>query len=120
MARILVVDDNPDERLIYSAVLHYHGHTVDEAADARVGIQLAQDRQPDVILMDVHLPVMNGLLAAEILKATPNTSSIPILCLTGYDVNPAHAIASGCNEFLRKPVAPTDLTRVVDSLLSRS
>lgn len=118
MARILVVDDNPDERLIYSAVLHYHGHTVDEAEDARTGIQMAQSKSPDIILMDVHLPVMNGLLAAEILKASPETSAIPILCLTGYDVNPAHAIASGCSEFLRKPVAPTDLTRVVDSLLT--
>ena len=117
MARILVVDDNADERLIYSAVLHYAGHVVEEAADARTGIEIAKAKQPDAILMDVHLPVMNGLLAAEILRATPATSSIPILCLTGYDVNPTHAIASGCSDFLRKPVSPTELTRVVERLL---
>src|SRR5687768_2281648 len=97
MAKILVVDDNADERLIYSAVLHYHGHEVDEAGDARQGIELARTRSPSVILMDVHLPVMNGLLAAEILRATPETSEIPILCLSGYDITLTQAKAAGCN-----------------------
>lgn len=119
MARILVVDDNADERLIYSAVLHYAGHTVDQAADARNGIELAKTVHPDAILMDVHMPVMNGLLAAEILRATPATSAIPILCLTGYDVPKAHALASGCSRLLRKPVSPVELTQVVKELLER-
>ena len=120
MAKILVVDDNADERLIYSAVLHYHGHEVSEAEDGKSGIDLAKRTLPNVILMDVHLPILNGLMATEILKASPETADIPIVCLTGYDINPAHAISSGCSHFLRKPVSPSDLTRTVNSLLASS
>lgn len=118
MAKILVVDDNADERLIYSAVLHYHGHEVQQAEDARTGIDLAKRGMPQVILMDVHLPVMNGLLATEVLRATPETSEIPVVCVTGYDINPAHAMAAGCSWFLRKPIIPGDLVRVVDLLVA--
>ena len=118
MARILVVDDNADERLIYSAVLHYHGHAVSEAGDAREGVEQARATIPDIILMDVHLPVMSGLLATEILRATPETAHIPILCLSGYDVTKAQTEAAGCNSFLRKPVSPSELSRMVDALLN--
>ena len=120
MAKILIVDDNADERLIYSAVLHYHGHEVSEAVDGKAGIDMARSTQPAVILMDVHLPVMNGLLAAEILKASPDTSDIPIVCLTGYDISRSHALESGCCQFLRKPVSPSELTQAVDSLLAEA
>jgi CheY-like chemotaxis protein len=118
MAKILVVDDNADERLIYSAVLHYHGHDVDEAADARTGIDLAKSGMPNIILMDVHLPVMNGLLATELLRATPETANIPVVCVTGYDLNPANAFASGCSHFLRKPISPGELVDTVNILLA--
>jgi two-component system, cell cycle response regulator DivK len=118
MAKILVVDDNADERLIYSAVLHYHGHEVEEAADARSGIDLAKTRMPNIILMDVHLPVMNGLLATEVLRATPETADIPVVCVTGYDLNPANAFAAGCSQFLRKPISPGDLVNTVNTLLA--
>lgn len=113
-----MVDDNADERLIYTAVLHYHGHEVQEAADARTGIELAKRGLPQVILMDVYLPVMNGLMATEVLRATPETSEIPVVIVTGYDVSPADAIAVGCSSFLRKPISPSDLVSTVNRLVA--
>jgi CheY-like chemotaxis protein len=117
MAKVLVVDDNADERLIYAAVLHYHGHDVQQAEDARTGIDLAKSGLPAVILMDVYLPVLNGLMATELLRATPETAEIPVVCVSGYDINPAHAIAAGCSSFLRKPISPNDLVKMVNQLV---
>lgn len=114
-----MVDDNADERLIYSALLHYHGHEVLEAHNAQVGLDTARRTIPAVILMDVHLPDMNGLRATEILRSIKETSGIPVICVTGYDVMPAAARAAGCADFLRKPVSPPDLIRSVAAVLSR-
>jgi CheY-like chemotaxis protein len=117
VARVLLVDDNPDERLIYSSILLHHGHHVDEAGDAISALELARNSSPDIILMDVHLPIMNGLLATEILRELPETTRIPVICLTGYDVSAQDADAAGCVRLLRKPVDPKRLVEAVDSVL---
>src|SRR5688572_16061756 len=117
MARILVVDDNADERLIYSALLHYHGHEVVEAPTGHAGVETARRMMPAVILMDVHLPDIDGLKATERLKGMKETSKIPIICVTGYDVIPSAARASGCVDLLRKPISPGDLIRSVAKVL---
>jgi CheY-like chemotaxis protein len=117
VARVLLVDDNPDDRLIYSSILLHHGHEVDEAGDAIHALELARNAAPDLILMDVHLPIMNGLLATEILRELPETSRIPVICLTGYDVSASAAISAGCVRFLRKPVEPKKLVDTVAAVL---
>jgi len=117
MPVILVIDDNDDERQIYSAVLHYNGFDVEEATNALSGIDLAKALKPAAIVMDVRLPGLNGLLATEILRATPETSRIPVVCVSGYDVPPAQATEAGCERMLRKPVPPTDLVLAVRAVI---
>ena len=117
MGRVLVVDDNADERLIYSAVLKHHGHEVEQAGDGAGAVELARSLIPDLIVMDVHMPVMDGLLAAQAIRAHQATSGIPILCVSGYDVYPSQAAAAGCSRFLRKPISPKVLIEAVGALL---
>lgn len=109
MALVLIVEDNSDERAVYAALLFYNGHDVLEAADGQEGIQVAKAERPDVILMDVRLPTLNGLLAAEILRATPETQAIPVICMTGFDLSRERAEESGCRQLLRKPIPPSML-----------
>jgi CheY-like chemotaxis protein len=120
MARILVIDDNPDEQRIFAAVLRHYGHEVEQAGDAASGIEWARRQAPDLILMDVLLPAMNGLRAAEVLRAAPETARTPIICLTGFDISPARALAAGCSHFLRKPVPPSRLAAEVERLARQS
>jgi CheY-like chemotaxis protein len=120
MGRVLVVDDNADERLIYSAVLKHHGHEVEQAGDGVGAVELARSLIPDLIVMDVHMPVMDGLLAAQAIRAHQATAAIPILCVSGYDVYPSQAASAGCTRFLRKPISPKMLVETVGALLDRS
>jgi len=110
---VLVVEDNADERAVYSALLYYNGFDVVEAEDGQDAIQLAKTRDPDVILMDVRLPTLNGLLTTEILRATAETQSIPVVCMTGFDLSRERAEESGCRQLLRKPIPPAMLVDAV-------
>lgn len=113
MPLVLVVEDNADERAVYSALLFYNGFDVLEAADGQEAIQLAKAREPDVILMDVRLPTLNGLLTTEILRVTAETRSIPVVCMTGFDLRRERAEESGCRQLLRKPIPPAMLVDAV-------
>lgn len=118
MALVLVVEDNVDERAVYVALLFYNGYEVLEAGDGQEAIQLAKSASPDVILMDVRLPTVNGLLTTEILRATPETESIPVICMTGWDLSRERAQESGCRQLLRKPIPPTMLVNAVKDALA--
>ncbi|MEK7684452.1 MAG: response regulator [Verrucomicrobiota bacterium] len=106
MAKILLVEDNEMNRDMLSRRLERRGHTVLVAADGTEGVALAQSTGPDLILMDMSLPVMDGWEATRRLKAAPETQRIPVIALT------AHAMASdeqkareaGCDDFDTKPI----------------
>ena len=112
---ILLVEDHEDNRIVYSTILEHYGYTVVLAGDGAEGVRLARERRPDLILMDVSIPVMDGWEATRTLKADPETASIPVIALT------AHALASdqeratevGCDGYLAKPVEPR---RVVEEV----
>ena len=120
--RILVVDDYPDAREMYSEYLDYCGFEVVEAANGMEALQRAVDAQPDVILMDLSLPVMDGWEATRRLKADARTAGIPVVALTG------HALAgisegarkAGCDAFVTKPCLPQDLVEEVRRVLART
>ncbi|MGH8601363.1 MAG: response regulator [Gammaproteobacteria bacterium] len=82
MWRILVVEDSPTNMILAVEILGFAGHTALEAKTAAEGIAMARSEHPDVILMDIHLPDMDGVAATEILKADPATRDIPIIALT--------------------------------------
>jgi CheY-like chemotaxis protein len=120
--RVLVVDDYPDAREMYSEYLAYSGYEVIEAATGIEALQRAIDDQPDIILMDLSLPVMDGWEATRRLKADDRTAGIPVVALTG------HALAgisegakrAGCDAFVTKPCLPEDLVHEIKRVLERT
>ena len=119
---VLIVDDSVHVREMYAEYLDYRGFRVMCAADGNGGIQLAISVQPDVIVMDLAMPNVDGFDATRTLKRHSRTSRIPIVILTGYsDVATLKQGASqaGADMFLAKPCLPEDLERHVRSLLER-
>ena len=113
LKQILVVEDDPHLRQIYTKLLYYNGFDVLAAATASAGIGIARSAKPDAILMDYALPDINGLAAAGILHASPETSEIPVICVSAYDVPHDRATAAGCQNVLKKPVDGYALTMAV-------
>ncbi|HKT81867.1 MAG TPA: response regulator [Vicinamibacterales bacterium] len=121
-ARVLVVDDYADAREMYSEYLQFSGFDVCQAANGMEALQKAVDEQPDIILMDLSLPVMDGWEATRRLKADNRTAAIPVVALTG------HALAgisegarkAGCDAFVTKPCLPEDLVKEIKRVLAAS
>ena len=120
MKTILLVDDHGDSRYVYSTVLRHSGYRVVEAKDGGEGVQLAQQHKPDVVVMDLQLPFMDGYQATEVLKADPETAHIPVVAVSVHsrDVDQARAQAVGCDSFLAKPCEPTRLVQEIRRVLA--
>lgn len=119
---ILIVEDSPEGRDIYAMALEAAGYAVLQAWDGAEGIRIATDARPDLIVMNVSMPHVNGVDAIEILKAHPATEHVPILVVTGH-VTPMvrdGAWEAGCDDFLSKPVRPGELVaKVTDCIEQR-
>jgi CheY-like chemotaxis protein len=119
--RVLLVDDYPDAREMYSEYLQYSGFDVIEAGNGIEALQQAIEQEPDIILMDLSLPVMDGWEATRRLKADRRTARIPVVALTG------HALAgisegarrAGCDAFVTKPCLPEDLVKEIRKVLEQ-
>jgi CheY-like chemotaxis protein len=112
---ILVVEDDPANRDYARAVLEGEGFEVEAVESAELALKLIGRRTPDLILMDIQLPGMDGLELTRRLKADPATEPIPIVAMTGQTM-PIHqraAMAAGCAGFIGKPATPTALTSEV-------
>ena len=109
--RVLVVDDAPDTRDLYADYLGQRGFDVATAANGEIGIDLAVRLKPDVIVMDLTMPRINGISATHHLKHDPRTRRIPVILLTGYAFRAIQegAIEMGVDVFLTKPCLPEDL-----------
>ncbi|MDA8418285.1 MAG: response regulator [Desulfobacteraceae bacterium] len=103
---ILVVDDEEMQRKMLSKILGALGYAVLEAEDGRVAVELAGLRHPNLILMDIQLPVMDGLAATRRLKDDPQTQAIPVIALTALAMSGdrERALAAGCDDYLAKPI----------------
>lgn len=120
MARILLVEDDGFTATLVTHILTDGGHTVIRAADGLQGVAKAVDEKPDLIVMDLGLPSMNGWDATRTLKTDPKTKPIPILALTA-NLTPddrEEAYDAGCDAFLTKPVASDVLLSRIGELLS--
>jgi CheY-like chemotaxis protein len=122
MAKILLVEDNEMNRDMLSRRLERRGFSVIIAADGGVGIEQARTAAPDLILMDMSLPVIDGWEATRILKADPATAKIPIIALTAHAMaeDRAKAMAAGCDDFDTKPVELPRLLSKIDAMLKNS
>ncbi len=120
MARILVVEDNPANMKLAQLLLDKAGHTVSCAVDAETGLALARAERPDLILMDVQLPGMDGLAATAILKMEPATAQIPVIALTAMAMkeDQEKSQIAGCDAYIAKPLRYQELYAVIDALLA--
>ncbi len=117
--RVLLVDDYRDARDMYGEYLEYSGYQVIQAANGIEALQRAIDDQPDIILMDLSLPVMDGWEATRRLKADQRTANIPVVALTGHALAgiSERAKEAGCDAFVTKPCLPEDLVREIQRVL---
>ena len=119
MARILVVDDEPHIIKLVAFTLERRGHDVLSAPDGPTGIELATSESPDLIFMDVMMPMMTGLEALEALKASPETGEIPVVMLSAKSqaYEQEEGLNLGASRYVTKPFAPADLTGVISDIL---
>ena len=117
---ILVVDDYQDAREMYAEYLQYSGFRVAEARNGNEAVAQARSLRPDLILMDLSLPGMDGWEATRVLKADEATKHIPIVALTGHALAGASegARKAGCDSFVTKPCLPDDLVVEVKRMLN--
>jgi two-component system cell cycle response regulator DivK len=120
MARVLIVEDNADNMLLTVMLLESAGHTALCAVDAEAGLALARDEHPDLILMDVQLPGMDGLEATALLKRDEATRAIPVLALTALAMNgdEERIRAAGCDGYIAKPMSIQHFIATITSQLS--
>lgn len=121
MAKILLVEDNEMNRDMLSRRLSRKGHEVFIAVDGAEGVDMALSKIPDLILMDMSLPVLDGWEATRQLKATPETKHIPVIALTAHAMagDREKCFAAGCDEYDTKPVEFPRLLGKIDRLLSQ-
>ncbi len=119
MARVLVIEDNAANMKLTSLLLLSVGHTVLCAADAETGLTLARADRPDLILMDIQLPGMDGLAATAMLKQDPATAAIPVIALTAMAMKEDRekTRAAGCDAYIAKPLRYRELYAAIDALL---
>ena len=116
---VLVVDDFADNREMYSEYLAFSGYEVIEAKNGKEALDAAHDRLPDIIVMDLSLPVMDGWEATRRLKADDRTKRIPVVALTGHALagHSKGAKEAGCDSFLAKPCLPDQLVAEIRRML---
>ncbi len=121
MAKILLVEDNEMNRDMLSRRLERKGYTVVLAVDGAAGIAQASAETPDLILMDMSLPIIDGWTATSRLKADPATAGIPVIALTAHAMaaDRDKALGAGCDDFDTKPVELTRLLGKIEVLLKR-
>ncbi|MBD2311401.1 response regulator [Desertifilum sp. FACHB-1129] len=122
MVKILLVEDNEMNRDMLSRRLARKGFEVILALDGQQGVEAARNQFPDVILMDMGLPIMDGWQATAILKAEPQTRSIPIIALTAHAIagDREKCLAAGCDDYDTKPIDWGRLLAKIERLLQRT
>lgn len=119
MAVLLIVEDTPANMKLADILLTRAGHTVLHAVNAEAGLLLAATERPDLILMDIQLPGMDGLTATTLLKKDPVTAAIPIIALTALATKSdrERSERAGCDGYISKPLRYQELYSTIDSLL---
>jgi two-component system cell cycle response regulator DivK len=122
MAKVLIVEDNAANMTLAVFLLQSAGYAVISATDAEAGLTLARDEQPDLILMDVQLPGMDGLQATVLLKGAAETRSIPVIVLTALAMkgDQERILAAGCDGYITKPMDYQEFLATVCAQLVRT
>jgi two-component system, cell cycle response regulator DivK len=119
MPKVLIVEDNAANMALATFLLQSAGHTVVTATDAEAGLTLARQEQPDLILMDIQLPGMDGLAATALLKSDEATRGIPVIALTALVMkgDEERIRAAGCDGYIAKPLAYKEFLATISAQL---
>lgn len=122
MPKILIIEDNEQNRDALSRRLQRHGYDVIMAVDGLQGVEIAQAELPDLILMDLNLPDVDGWEATRILKEAPETRAIPIMAMTAHAIagDQERALQAGCDDYHAKPVDFQRLLTQIEALLTKT
>jgi two-component system, cell cycle response regulator DivK len=117
---VLLVEDNPHNRKIFSGMLTHSGFVVIEAEDGHQALAVMEKQLPDVILMDLSIPGIDGWEVTRRLKADPRTQRVPIIALTAHAMrgDEERARAAGCDHYLAKPISPKKVVEEVRKILN--
>ena len=119
MARILIIEDNEHNLYLETFILQKNGHEVIQAISGEAGITQAAQELPDLILLDIQLPGMDGYTVAEALRENPAIETIPIIAVTSYAMtgDRERILASGCTSYIEKPINPDTFHAEVSQFL---
>jgi two-component system cell cycle response regulator DivK len=119
--RILYIEDNPENRLLMRRVLVAEGYVVEEASDGNSGLQKAAESPPDLILMDINLPEIDGYEVTARLKQLPNMLGVPIIAVTANVMkgDREKTLAAGCDGYIQKPIDIDLLPSQIESFLKK-
>ncbi|MCK9367249.1 MAG: response regulator [Metallibacterium scheffleri] len=119
MAHILIVDDSPTDVRVFTTLLERAGHRVSSASSAELGIEMARSQRPDLVIMDVIMPGMNGFQATRTLTRDSATQNIPVLIITtkSMETDRVWGLRQGARDFLTKPVGEKELLARIQKLL---
>jgi CheY-like chemotaxis protein len=122
LGTLLLVEDTEDNRIMMKRLLEMSGYHVLEAVNGEQAVQLAAQQHPEVILMDLSLPLTDGLAATRRIRRLPGLSNVPIIAVSAHDTADFHseALAAGCDAYMTKPIDFSELESVVNRLLSKS
>lgn len=117
---ILIVEDNENNRSLFKDILEYHGYDVTVASDGQEGVAVARELMPDLILMDIQMPGLDGMTATEILRGTQKTSGLKIIALTSFAMQGDREkfLHSGFDGYLSKPINTRELPGLVKRWLN--
>lgn len=117
--KILIVDDNEKNLKLFSAIIESHGHQILIARDGQEGVRLAKENIPDLVLMDIQMPVMDGSEALRIMRADPVTKDIPVIALTSYAMrgDKERFIDEGFVAYISKPIDVKEFMNTIKSVL---
>ena len=120
MRTIMVVEDYDDTRLLLKQGLEVLGYNVLEASNGQEAVDIADREHPDLILMDLDLPILDGIAATQRIRQQQHMGSVPIVAVTAYPLSYSRvkAFAKGCDEYMPKPIDMSELARVVNRYLS--
>lgn len=119
--KILVVEDNEQNRILMKQILTYHGYEVLEAADGAAGLKMAGEHMPDLILLDLQMPVMGGLAVIRELRKTPELSKLKVMAVTSFAMkgDREKALEAGFDEYVTKPIDTRKFVELVKSIIPR-
>ena len=119
MKTVLVIEDNENNLYLMRFILTKLGHTVIEARDGAAGVKLAKKNRPDLILMDIQLPVLDGYAATRLIRQDEELKGIPIVAVTSFAMvgDRDKALEAGCTAYVEKPIQPSSFIKVLERYL---